>query len=252
MKRVIDDAAGTLDRVLYGKVGKKEQVRLDETLSENVRDPFYFAALVHDHLGGMDVGNEDDEDLPKRPRTAYNFYTSERKSQSRLNVPKQAVIADEWKQMDDYKKGKYEVLVSKDKKRYEKEIKKYEEENGPISQKLPRNGKTRKHALRASFKQLLVEFDECVSQLKSQREVILFQVHLHVSSCMFLNDGHPHLVFPMPHHDETFDRGKAFIDTWIGQAKFLIEEGKDKQLAIMLALVVMKTVALGLTVHKLV
>jgi hypothetical protein len=240
---VISHAGKTLQNVLFGKIGKKEQERIECCLDEDIRDPFYFPALVYEKLG-----YDEDEDKPKRPRTAYNFFISELKKQmshDQRKYVKSSEGAKAWKELDPSKKRKYEDLVSKDKDRYQKEVKKYEAQYGPICKKLARTDTNRREAIKRALASLQSDFLEIVSSLKTAKEMVIFQVHLHVASAMFLQER-PNLIYAMPHHDETLERSNAYIDMWLCNADTVIQyEHKDnKETCIRIAITIDSVVKL--------
>ena len=233
---IIDEASKTLNNVLFGKISKKEQQRLDSCLENDsgIRDPFHFPAVVQEKLGSVE---DADCKTPKRPRSAYNFFTSESKKKGK----KISEVGKEWKELEPSAKRKYEDLVNQDKARYREDVKKYEEENGPLQKKLPRNDINRKCAMREAFEEIAHEI--IVLQSRSpqltQKDVLHFQMHLHVATKMFLSDCR-NLQFSMPLYDETPQRGLAFIDTWISQAKEMMDVHKENpELCVRIGLVIM-------------
>ena len=240
---IIDQASETFNNVLFGKISKKEQIRLDTCIENDsgIRDPFYFAAIVQEKLGNEPSDPKDKR--PKRPRSAYNFFTSE----SKKNGKRISEIGKEWKELNTANKGKYETLVENDKLRYQQEVEKYEEENGPIRKKLPRNDVNRKSALREAFDVLASDFYVMIQSQPqlTQKDVIHFQIHLHVATKMFLGDC-KNLLFSMPKYDETTERGLAFIDTWISQAKEMVDinSKNDPELCVRISLAIMSVTKL--------
>jgi len=73
-----------------------------------------------------------DPNAPKRPTTAFFFFSGDRRDALRKKYPKEGVadiakrLGEKWRKMSKEEKKEFEEKSGKDKQRYEKEMKKYE------------------------------------------------------------------------------------------------------------------------------
>ena len=84
---------------------------------------------------------EKDPNAPKRPMSSYFLFLNERRETLKQEKPdlkmgeQTKVMTAEWKSMDAKKKKKYEDLASKDKQRYETEMRAHDKGYKPAAQK---------------------------------------------------------------------------------------------------------------------
>lgn len=91
-------------------------------------------------LNNVKKNKKKDPNAPKRYTSAFFHFNKEKIEQFKKNNPKSKVYVAqitkeskvEWDSLDTTKKKKYEDIAIKDKKRYEKEMKKYNEKENKV------------------------------------------------------------------------------------------------------------------------
>lgn len=181
---VIRPAAMILKNVLFGVVTENQQQKLVEN-SQDEEDgaltPFYLVYVVDDLMKKITgVQDEDRPKYPRKPRTAYNWFTSDKKQQTEGISSKQ--IAELWKSAN---RQTYEERADEDKVRYERDKAAYEAENGPIPKRKPRSDKIRKRALQSALEHIAKPMLEI-----ADRDPESLRLHLIASSTYYL-EGQP-------------------------------------------------------------
>jgi len=88
---------------------------------------------------GKGTRKKKDPNAPKRPKSAYLFFSMEERPRLRKKHPKMGFgplskrLGKEWKSLSDDEKKHYEKMAKKDKKRYEDEMDAYEKKGSSKS-----------------------------------------------------------------------------------------------------------------------
>mmetsp|Transcript_115129 Transcript_115129/g.298527 ORF Transcript_115129/g.298527 Transcript_115129/m.298527 type:complete len:194 (-) Transcript_115129:235-816(-) len=114
---------------------------------------------------------------PKRAVNAYIFYAQQRrpkllKEKPELSLPELNIrMGEEWRKLDESDKRQFNAKAAKDKRRYERQLKRYKQEWGEpprISRRLNKDGTPRKRRAPVAFNMFVQE----------QMELIMAQMNL--------------------------------------------------------------------------
>lgn len=97
---------------------------------------FWFVCLLPAKKAAKTAGagkrTKKDKDAPKRGKTAYIFFTQEKRDEVKAQNPNigfteiSTVIAGMWNKLTDAQKKKYNDMAARDKERYTQEMQKYQ------------------------------------------------------------------------------------------------------------------------------
>jgi hypothetical protein len=155
--------------------------------------------------------------------TAYNVFTREYKRRGGAigTVSKMSEISESWKDLNSAEKIPYETEAFKDKLRYEREKKEYENKfNVELKKKISRTNPSRIQAMRGALKALTKDFMDTLPTI-TEEEKTRALIHLHVGTKFYLQQRHPYLSIPFPSGKETLNEVRGYMDNWCGNIVML-------------------------------